>query len=189
MGFAGARIDDVALAAGVNKRMIYHYFQNKDGLYEAVLDRRLSQQAPQGEAEDFAAALEGEFDPEVLRLMAWEALTTGADTIVAESVRTRAWQRLIRAVVRKQDAGELRADLDPRQLTLALLAVRIFPRIFTQYSKMILDHDPQAPDSAAGLDRFFRDLLKALGSPTGGMAGVSAQKPRVRLKPASRSAG
>jgi AcrR family transcriptional regulator len=37
-GYAGARIDAIALKSGVNKRMIYHYFGDKDGLYLAVLE-------------------------------------------------------------------------------------------------------------------------------------------------------
>ncbi len=37
-GLAGARIDVVARRAGTNKRMIYHYFGDKDALYLAVLE-------------------------------------------------------------------------------------------------------------------------------------------------------
>lgn len=38
-GFYGARIDEIARGAGVNKRMIYEYFTSKEGLYKAVLTR------------------------------------------------------------------------------------------------------------------------------------------------------
>jgi AcrR family transcriptional regulator len=37
-GYAGARIDSIAKKSGANKRMIYHYFGDKDGLYLAVLE-------------------------------------------------------------------------------------------------------------------------------------------------------
>jgi AcrR family transcriptional regulator len=37
-GYAGARVDAIAMRAGVNKRMLYHYFGGKDGLYVAVLE-------------------------------------------------------------------------------------------------------------------------------------------------------
>ena len=37
-GYAGARIDAIAEKSGANKRMIYHYFGDKDGLYLAVLE-------------------------------------------------------------------------------------------------------------------------------------------------------
>jgi TetR/AcrR family transcriptional regulator len=37
-GPAGARIDDIAATAGVNKALLYYYFKSKGGLYEAVLE-------------------------------------------------------------------------------------------------------------------------------------------------------
>jgi len=37
-GLAGARTDDIAAMAGVNKALLYYYFKSKDGLYEAVLE-------------------------------------------------------------------------------------------------------------------------------------------------------
>ena len=43
VGPAGARIDAIAAAAGVNKRMLYHYFTSKEGLFAAVLDDQLTQ--------------------------------------------------------------------------------------------------------------------------------------------------
>ncbi|RAI43649.1 TetR/AcrR family transcriptional regulator [Rhodoplanes roseus] len=38
-GLTGARVDTIAKRSGVNKRMIYHYFGGKDGLYVAVLEQ------------------------------------------------------------------------------------------------------------------------------------------------------
>ena len=38
-GLGGARVDSIARAAGVNKRMLYHYFGNKEDLFLAVLER------------------------------------------------------------------------------------------------------------------------------------------------------
>src|SRR5215813_8699621 len=37
-GLAGARTDAIAAAAGVNKAMLYYYFESKEQLYEAVLE-------------------------------------------------------------------------------------------------------------------------------------------------------
>jgi TetR/AcrR family transcriptional regulator len=37
-GFAGARVDAIATRSGANKRMIYHYYGDKDGLFVAVLE-------------------------------------------------------------------------------------------------------------------------------------------------------
>lgn len=38
-GFAGARVDEIALKAKANKRMIYHYFGGKEDLFQAVIER------------------------------------------------------------------------------------------------------------------------------------------------------
>src|SRR3954464_9302058 len=37
-GFAGARVDEIAERAAVNKQLVYHYFGDKDALYLAVLE-------------------------------------------------------------------------------------------------------------------------------------------------------
>lgn len=44
-GAQGVRVDQIAAEAQINKRMIYHYFGDKDGLCAAVLDRQLLQLA------------------------------------------------------------------------------------------------------------------------------------------------
>jgi AcrR family transcriptional regulator len=37
-GYGGARVENIALRAGTNKRMIYYYFNNKEELFAAVLE-------------------------------------------------------------------------------------------------------------------------------------------------------
>lgn len=37
-GFAGARVDEIASRAGVNKQLLYHHFGNKDDLYRVALE-------------------------------------------------------------------------------------------------------------------------------------------------------
>ena len=38
-GFEGARMDKIARAAGVNKQLLFYYYQSKAGLFRAVLGR------------------------------------------------------------------------------------------------------------------------------------------------------
>jgi AcrR family transcriptional regulator len=38
-GLGGARVDEIARRSGANKRMLYHYFGNKEDLYLAVLEK------------------------------------------------------------------------------------------------------------------------------------------------------
>ena len=37
-GYSGARVDEIAELTSTSKRMIYYYFENKEGLYVAVLE-------------------------------------------------------------------------------------------------------------------------------------------------------
>ncbi|MGO9527364.1 MAG: TetR/AcrR family transcriptional regulator [Verrucomicrobiia bacterium] len=42
-GLAGARTDAIAAAAGVNKALLYYYFQSKERLYAAVVENHLQE--------------------------------------------------------------------------------------------------------------------------------------------------
>ncbi len=41
-GFAGARLQSIARAVGVQQALIHHYFDDKDGLYQAVIERGMA---------------------------------------------------------------------------------------------------------------------------------------------------
>ncbi len=56
-GFAGARIDRISQRVGLNVRMIYYHFGNKEGLYRGVLG------AIYGEAAALLARVAAEADP------------------------------------------------------------------------------------------------------------------------------
>src|SRR3954470_23645692 len=57
-GVAGARIDAIARAAGVNKALLYYYFHDKEALHGAVLEGVFS-----GLRERVAVALESDLPP------------------------------------------------------------------------------------------------------------------------------
>src|SRR5206468_2856222 len=42
-GLAGARVDRIARSAGINKRMLYHYFGAKESLFRHVLRRKMAE--------------------------------------------------------------------------------------------------------------------------------------------------
>jgi AcrR family transcriptional regulator len=80
-GIAGGRVDRIAKNARCNKNLIYIYFQNKEGLFAAVLQKHLKRvyeeltftpedlPAYAGRVFDFAMS-----NPDIMRLMAWFGL-------------------------------------------------------------------------------------------------------------------
>lgn len=86
-GYAGARVDRLAATARVNKRMLYHYFGDKHGLYRAVLDDRLP---PPAEVADGA-----ELEPLAARLLLWTLLEPATTDLAGEWQ----WNRQLLAAV------------------------------------------------------------------------------------------
>jgi TetR/AcrR family transcriptional regulator len=90
-GYHGVAVDEIVAAAGCNKRMLYHYFGDKEGLYAAVLQAvyaRLEKVEMQPIAQDAATAdvvreiMARYFDflshdPEFVNLLLWENLNQG----------------------------------------------------------------------------------------------------------------
>src|SRR5512144_962696 len=88
-GLAGARVDRIARRARINKRMLYHYFGNKDDLYREILRRKLEDRAgwaaaaPDHPGETLAHWFELACeDRHWVRLIEWEALAVGTGPIV-----------------------------------------------------------------------------------------------------------
>jgi AcrR family transcriptional regulator len=80
-GLAGARVDRIAARAAANKRAIYDYFGNKEGLFDAALNRvidELIEGVPLSEDDlpGYAAELFDylEAHPEAVRMLAWRRL-------------------------------------------------------------------------------------------------------------------
>lgn len=86
-GFDGARVARIAEAAGVNKERIYGYFGSKEGLFEVVMSKALTEhveQTPFLEGQSLtdhvmAAYDHHRHDPELVRLLMWESLHYDAD--------------------------------------------------------------------------------------------------------------
>lgn len=135
-GFAGARVDEIARRAGVNKRMIYAYYGDKEGLYHAVLSSRLA--APKAATElaasaDPRKALEDLVrwwfrllaeDPAFARLLAWDLLSgrpRGRDVLLDSAAPTL---DLVEGLVRRAAAsGALHPGLGPELFRTAVIAL------------------------------------------------------------------
>lgn len=98
-GIAGARWDRIAAAAEANKAQIYHYFGNKDGLFDAVWEAVVRQiiEATPIDVEDlagFGARISDTFaeHPDMIRLITWQKLERGDDppnAYAVEDIRRR----------------------------------------------------------------------------------------------------
>lgn len=126
-GYAGARMDRVAAAAGVNKQLLFHYFGSKDGLFAAAVGALLEQfdlEVPStlSPVERIRAVLARL--GEALRAVPGFAAIAADASLHADFPRPaaaalREWrrrleERLVAAVEDGQRRGYFRDDLDPR---------------------------------------------------------------------------
>jgi AcrR family transcriptional regulator len=93
-GLAGARIDRIATAAKANKQAIYLYYGNKEKLFSTVLQEKLEEFCHTVLVEpDALADSVGELfdlyqqEPQMLRLLLWEALEGGDELDESEPAR------------------------------------------------------------------------------------------------------
>jgi TetR/AcrR family transcriptional regulator len=146
-GFDGARIDSIATEAGYNKSLLFHYFDDKEGLYLAVVGRlktclsselsepltvfaescneinadrvRLFLEMIVKRYLDFLAA-----HPNNLRIMAWESAEGWRTFMRPERKGGKEHQAvgicLIDFLRRAQQAGVINQDLDVRLLVINL---------------------------------------------------------------------
>jgi TetR/AcrR family transcriptional regulator len=164
-GFAGARVDAIARAASVNKRMLYHYFGDKKGLYVAVLRESIATNldlvaaapADPGELLPFLFARASK-RTDGIRLLQWEALGAGDRKPIAEEERRKAWVEGAERLRDAQRAGRLHADLEAEYLVLALMALTIFPQAFPQVVHMVTGVRPSDAAFQQRQARFLRRL-------------------------------
>lgn len=104
-GFAAARVDDVAAAAGVSKGAIYLYFPSKETLFEALV-RRFAERVVAGAAERFTALAAA--DPEtairaglrfLMTMMTDPGMSAAPRLVIAEAQRFPAIAALYRREV------------------------------------------------------------------------------------------
>lgn len=182
-GFDGARIDEIAASAAINKRMIYAYFGDKDGLYRAVLDGCLAQAlglaregavpAGGGLRQRAEAIIRRFFDylsenPDFVRLLTWEALSRERRGRKILLPRLEAGLEPLRAIVRQGvKEGAFRADLEPRFFLLAVNTLLL--GYFTQRHLVEALWKTELGTPAAReavLRQFLRILLDGIGAPT-----------------------
>ena len=126
-GYHTSRVSDVAKEAGVAYGLVYHYFGSKEDLLETVFRRTWSRMLEAVEELEKADSSAREQIAGVARIVlgAWEVDPDLVRVLVREVARSpqlgrevdeiaHAFQALERIVVRGQERGELRTDVEPR---------------------------------------------------------------------------
>ncbi|PYN03402.1 MAG: TetR family transcriptional regulator [Candidatus Rokuibacteriota bacterium] len=164
-GFAGARVDAIARAASVNKRMLYHYFGNKEALFRAILREGIATNldlvaAAPADAVDLLPFLfeRASKRGEGIRLLQWEALGSGDRKPIAEEERRKAWVEGTERLRGAQRAGLFHGDLDPEYLVLSLMALTVFPLAFPQLVRMVTGARVSDTEFQRRQTRFLRRL-------------------------------
>lgn len=142
-GIGGARVDAIAARSGANKRMIYHYFGNKQRLYLSVLERmyeeirdaetelRLEELAPRAAMQRL---IEFSFDyytdhPHFIRLLDNENLHKARNLKRSPGIRQRnsPLVSMIRDLLKRGEAaGDFRSGVDPVQLYISIAGLGYF---------------------------------------------------------------
>ena len=164
-GFAGARVDAIARRAKGNKRMIYHYFGNKEDLFSAVLRHKMA------ERQAWAANLPSDptervpfwfetacGDADWIRLLEWEALQSGGGKVIDEKKRRAASADWLQRLRQRQAQGKLTSDFDPAHLALAMQSLTIFPSAFPQLVRLTTGKSVQDPKFQKEYRKFLKEF-------------------------------
>lgn len=148
-GFDGARVEEIAEKAGYNKALLFRYFDDKLGLYRAVMMRHCDEVAT-GQARTIGPAVPPadvpltremvqrflevaiswafsfyQTHPTCARVFSWEAAEgwTMFRQVATQRERSRWVDEARRFLHRAQDAGLLRADLDVVLLVMMVIGL------------------------------------------------------------------
>jgi TetR/AcrR family transcriptional regulator len=175
-GLAGARVDEIARRAGVNKQLLYYYYKNKEGLYTAVLAEMASytgtavEQIRESAArEGYSSALIDHATPKKRkqwqlwrRLWSWEALERSPTTIVLEEERRDAWRQTVDLAREAQQRGEIDDRFDAEMLMLAIEGILNYPHVLPQNTKLITGSLPMDDEFIERQLEFLRQFFDFL---------------------------
>jgi AcrR family transcriptional regulator len=173
-GLAGARMDESARAAKVNKALLYYYFRSKEELYRFVLETLLSQlragvsaksAGPLSPGKRLAALIDNFFDfvqrhPNYPRLVQRVMMGRGPNLewIVSEYYKPLHVQ-LVGLIEEGISAGEFRR-VDTRNTALTVVSIMVFYFSAAPVLSRILGHDPLQPREVAQRRKAVHDFLE-----------------------------
>jgi TetR/AcrR family transcriptional regulator len=175
-GLAGARVDEIAQRAGVNKQLVYHYFGDKDALYLAVLEWVYEEIR----AQERKLNLEGLAPERAIRKLiesSFDHLALHPDFIVLLNDENRNGARHVRASPKIEDmhsplvsmvskilrqgvkAGVFRAGVDPVHLYISIAGLSYFFFSNTPTLSAIFGKDLSSPAARRARRRHVVDLV------------------------------
>ena len=167
-GFAGARVDAIARRAAINKRMLYHYFGDKEELFREVLRRKTAERQAWGVAtpDDPIESLPFWFDlacrdMDWIRLLEWEALQFVERRLIDEAKRREAAGKAVARIRLRQSCGHLASQFAPEQVLLAMIALTWFPLAFPQLTRLITHQSVSAARFRSEQREFLRKFAAA----------------------------
>jgi AcrR family transcriptional regulator len=173
-GFAGARVDAIARRAAINKRMLYHYFGNKEHLFREVLRRKITerQASAEGLSGDPAESLPFWFklscrDADWVRLLEWEALQDADNQLIDGAGRRALAVQALSRIRQQQALGHLSGAFEPRHLLLAMRSLTMFPLAFPQLTRLITGQPVSDPRFQKQYAEFLKKFAAAF-QPAGG---------------------
>ncbi len=142
-GYGSARVDAIARKARANKRMLYHYYGNKEALFVAVLERTyqdirdhekaldLQRLDPDRAMRELIRFTFGYFvaHPEFIRLLNNENLYGAAHLRRSRrlpAMHTPLVEQLRQVLVRGEKAGLFRSGIEPVQLYITVAGLGYF---------------------------------------------------------------
>jgi TetR/AcrR family transcriptional regulator len=178
-GYAGARLKDIASRAGVQTTLIHHYFHDKGGLYRSVLERALLPTQTESwnllrENRDLEGLVRGFVSMltrfyarhgNLLAILRHEAVT--GSEVLPEILRERLAPlaaAVIAIVTDMQERGEIRGDIEPRELVVLTLSMAVHPFVDGPLLGVVLPGAMPAGDAdlARRQDAITTLLLRAL---------------------------
>jgi TetR/AcrR family transcriptional regulator len=164
-GFAGARVDVIARQARINKRMLYHYFGDKEGLFREVLRRKIAERrawlasAPTDPFDRLPAWFELACrDRDWIRLLEWEALQWGEQEVIDEERRKEGFLQALERFRQQQADGLLNPEFDPGQLLLSMMALTAYPLAFPQLARLATGLSVSDPEFRKRREQFLRQF-------------------------------
>jgi AcrR family transcriptional regulator len=144
-GLAGARMEEIAEAAGINKAMLHYYFRTKDKLFEVIFSQALEQFIPKAiqilgsdtSLEEKVQAVVGFYfqmlsEHPYIPMFVLSSLHQNPDKFVDNLVSAEGFRpvelvtHLLLQVQQAIQRGEIR-PIDPRNFVLHIISLSVFP--------------------------------------------------------------